>query len=95
MADVGRFPPLVAVTQSIAFAMPAKGNLRPETVIRSELEQCLFTDQKAVIRVRFGGALRSLRRLRRLCDLEAEAVGRCGFRRLMTRSGSRRRWGPN
>jgi hypothetical protein len=33
MAVVGRLQPFVAVTQSIAFAMLAKGNLRPETVI--------------------------------------------------------------
>ena len=33
MAETGRLQPFGAVTQSIAFAMPAKGKLRPETVI--------------------------------------------------------------
>jgi hypothetical protein len=47
MTDLGgRFQPFVAVTQSNAFAMPAKGNLRPETVIGRGLTECPLADQK-------------------------------------------------
>jgi hypothetical protein len=49
MAVSGRLQPFVAVTQSNAFAVPAKGNLRPETVIALRLAQCPLTDQKAAI----------------------------------------------
>jgi hypothetical protein len=48
--SLGRLQPFVAVTQSIAFAMPAKGNLRPETAIRGGLGQRPLTDQKGDIR---------------------------------------------
>ncbi len=89
MAVLGRLQPFVVVTQSIAFAMPAKGSLRPETVIGRGLAQCPLADQKADIRANCCGAERSLRRLRQLCDLEAEAVGRCRSRRLMTQIGLR------
>ncbi len=47
MAVMGRLRPFVAVTQSIAFAMPAKGNFRPETAIRGGLGQRPLPDQKA------------------------------------------------
>ena len=47
MAVLGRLQPFVAVTQLIAFAMPAKGNLRPETVISRGLTECPLVDQKA------------------------------------------------
>ena len=49
MTDLGRPEPFVAATQSNAFAMPAKGNLRPETVIGRCLAQCPLTDQKVDI----------------------------------------------
>jgi hypothetical protein len=39
MAGLGRIEPFVAVTQPIAFAMPAKGNYRPETVIGRSLAE--------------------------------------------------------
>jgi hypothetical protein len=50
MADLGRLQPFVAVTQSIAFAMPAKGNLRPKSAVHSGLAQCPLADRKAVVR---------------------------------------------
>jgi hypothetical protein len=49
MAESGRLQPFVAVTRSNTFAMPAKGNLRPETVVRETLRQGPFQDQKAVV----------------------------------------------
>ena len=63
----------------------SNGCLRPETVIHWKHTQGPFPVRKAVIRSNCCGAEQSFRRLRRLCDLKAEAVGRCGFRRLMTR----------
>ena len=63
------------------------GSLRPETVIHWDHAQGPLADQKADIRADCCGAEQSLRRLRRLCDLEAEEAGRLRFRRLMTRSG--------
>jgi hypothetical protein len=50
MADLGRLQPFVAVTQSIAFAMPANGKSRPETVIHRSYSQWPLSDQKAVVR---------------------------------------------
>ena len=47
MADSGRLLPFVAFTQSIAFAMLAKGNLRLKTVLHSNLAERLVTDQKS------------------------------------------------
>ena len=85
MADLGRLQPFVAVTQSIAFAMPAKGSLRPETVIGRGLAQRPLPGQKADIRGNCCGAERSLRRPRRLSNPKAEEIGDLRFRRLMTR----------
>jgi hypothetical protein len=51
MADLGRLQPFVAVTKSIAFAMPAKGNLRPLTVVHWSLAQWPLADQKAAVRI--------------------------------------------
>ena len=85
MTVVGRLQPFVAVTQSIAFAMPAKGSLRPESVIHWDDIQGPLPDQKEDIRANCCGAERSLPRLRRLWDLEAEEIGRLRLRRLMTR----------
>jgi hypothetical protein len=45
MADSGRLQPFVAITQSIASAMPAKGSLRPEMVIGRCLAECQLPDQ--------------------------------------------------
>jgi hypothetical protein len=56
MAGLGRLQPFVAVTQSNAFAMPAKGSLRPETVIHWGHAQGPLTDQKADIRANCCGA---------------------------------------
>ncbi len=50
MADLGRLQPFVAVTQSNAFAMPAKGNLRPGTAIHIVLGQGPLADHKTVVR---------------------------------------------
>ena len=47
MTVVGRLQPFVAVTQSNALTMPAKGNFRPETASRNGLGEGPFTDQKA------------------------------------------------
>ena len=49
MAVLGRLQPFVAVTQSIAIAMPAKGNLRPQTVIHWGLARGPLPDQEAVV----------------------------------------------
>ena len=51
---------------------------RPETVIDWDYAQGPFPDRKAVIRANCCGAERSLRKLRRLWDLEAEEAGLCG-----------------
>ena len=56
MAGLGRLQPFVAVTQSIAFAMPAKGSLRPETVIHWDHAQGPLPDQKADNRANRRGA---------------------------------------
>ncbi len=50
MTDSGRLQPFVAVTQSIDFAMPAKGNLRPLTVVHIVLGQGPLADLLAVVR---------------------------------------------
>jgi hypothetical protein len=49
MAVMGRLQPFVAVTQSIAFAMPAKGNLRPTTAIQARRRERPFPDRRADI----------------------------------------------
>jgi hypothetical protein len=51
MTDLGRLRPFVAVTQSIAIAMPAKGNLRPETALHWDLAQGPFADPEAAVRI--------------------------------------------
>ena len=79
MADSGRLQPFVAVTRSNALAMPAKGNLRPETVIHWDHAEGLLPDQKTDIRADCCGAERSLRRLRQLSDPEAEETALSGF----------------
>jgi hypothetical protein len=47
MTVVGRLQPFVAVTRSIAFAMPAKGENRPQTAIHGDHAQGQLPDQKA------------------------------------------------
>jgi hypothetical protein len=49
MAELGRLQPFVAATQSIAFAMPAKGNLRPGTDVRIGLGEGPLADHKPVV----------------------------------------------
>ncbi len=66
----------------------SNGCLRPETVIHWDHAQAPLPDQKADNRANCCGALRSLRRLRRPCDLEAEAVGRWEFRLQLTPFGN-------
>ena len=51
MAEMGRLQPFVAVTQSDAFAVPAKGSLRPISVVRWNYSQWPLTDQKAAVRI--------------------------------------------
>ena len=60
------------------------GRVRPQTVIDWDHAQRPFPDLKADDRANCGGAQQSLDRLCRLWDLKAEALGRYGFRRLMT-----------
>lgn len=60
---------------------------RPQMVFHLGFAQHLVTDQKSDIRVICCGAERSLPKLRRLCDLKAEAVGGCEFRRFVTHYG--------
>ena len=55
-------------------------------VFHLDLAQRLVTDKKSDFRVNCCGAARSLPKLRRLCDLKAEAIDGCGFRRFVTRS---------
>ncbi len=96
-ADVsGRVAERLSLTQlGHTRGFESNGCLRPETVIHWDHAQGPLADQKADIRADCCGAERSLRRLRQLWDLEAEEIGRLRFRRLLTLSGSRRRWGPN
>jgi hypothetical protein len=47
---------LAMSANSIAFAMPAKGNLRPETAIRGGRGQSPLTDQEGDIRADCCGA---------------------------------------
>ncbi len=56
MTDLGRLRPFEAVTQSIGIAMPAKGNLRPETVIHWDHAQCPLSDREADNRANCCGA---------------------------------------
>ncbi len=46
MTDLGRLQPFVAVTQTNPFAMPAKGSLRPETVIHWTVPKVRFLIKK-------------------------------------------------
>ena len=50
MTDLGRLEPFVVVTLSIAFAMPAKGSLRPGTAVHGVLGQGPLADHKTVVR---------------------------------------------